>query len=342
MLTGKSMKWLSRRLFPVLALEKLISISRQQKVLPFYHAVSDEPLPHLRHVMKIRDTKTFRKDLDFLLNHFQPVDARQLLDDITGNRPLPGSCFHLTFDDGLKECVTIIAPILREKGIPATFFINTGFIGNRDIFFRYKTSLLIDRLTDLSPEQIKSFHEQLKSFSIPPGNLKNRLLAVKYDQKGVLENLAETTSLRFDEYASKQKVYMNAEDIAALQQSGFSIGSHAIDHPLFSTISGEERHRQVSESLEFLQEHFRISPVLFSFPFSDEGVPSEFFRQLYPPEGIVDLSFGISGLKADITPFHLHRIPMENGTDSARQIIGGEYLYYLLKSVLGRNKIYRK
>ena len=29
----------------------------------------------------------------------------------------------LSFDDGLKECSTIIAPVLNELGIPSTFFI---------------------------------------------------------------------------------------------------------------------------------------------------------------------------------------------------------------------------
>lgn len=333
---------LSRPASHALPLEKLISLSGQQRILPFYHAVSDEPPPHLKYVLKIRNIKTFREDLEFLQKHFQPVDARQLLDAVTGKTHITRPHFHLTFDDGLKECSTVIAPILREKGIPATFFINTGFIGNREMFFRYKASLLIDRLTELSPVQEKAFHETLNTLSIPPGNLKKRLLTVRYKQKEVLENLAETAGLSFEAYTVNKEVYMNAEDIAGLQQSGFTIGSHAIDHPLFANISGEERRRQVSESLQFLATHFRIAPALFSFPFSDEGVPAEFFRQLYPPEGVVDLSFGVSGLKADITPLHLHRIPMETGHDSARQLIGGEYLYFLFKSVPGRNKIHRK
>jgi hypothetical protein len=56
----------------------------------------------------------------------------------------------------------------------------------------------------------------------------------------------------------------------------------------------------------------------------------------------VDLSFGISGMKNESVPFHLHRIPMETGNDSAQQIITGEYLYYLAKSVFRKNNIRRK
>ena len=82
--------------------------------------------------------------------------------------------------------------------------------------------------------------------------------------------------------------------------------------------------------------------ALFSFPFSDEDVSAVFFERILKPRGEVDLSFGISGLKKDSVPFHFHRIPMETGPFSAGEIIRGEYIYFMMKTIAGKNKINRK
>jgi len=342
MLIRKLFRFLSRPVTCVVPLEKLISLSGQKRILPFYHSISDQPLPHLKQVLKIRNSETFGQDLDFLLTHYEPVDARQLLDGVNGKRALSRPHFHLTFDDGLKECITVIAPILKRKGIPATFFINTGFIGNKELFFRYKASLLADKTPTLSPLQEKEIHQIMDARQLPPGNTHKRLLSVAYAQKDILEDIAGIMEIDFKGYATKQEVYMSHEDIETLQKSGFTIGSHGIDHPLFRTVSEKEQQRQVRSSMEFLKENFAVSPLLFSFPFSDEGVSADFFNHLYLPEGMTELSFGISGLKKETFPFHLHRISMETGSDSARHILYGEYLWYISKSVFGKNTIRRK
>jgi peptidoglycan/xylan/chitin deacetylase (PgdA/CDA1 family) len=42
---------------------------------------------------------------------------------------LPRNPVMITFDDGYRSCRDIALPILRELGVPATFFIATGFPG---------------------------------------------------------------------------------------------------------------------------------------------------------------------------------------------------------------------
>lgn len=63
----------------------------------------------------------------------------------------------MSFDDGLKECAETIAPLLLKKGIPATFFVNPGFVDNQRLFHKYKASLILGRLIespDLKAEKI--------------------------------------------------------------------------------------------------------------------------------------------------------------------------------------------
>jgi peptidoglycan/xylan/chitin deacetylase (PgdA/CDA1 family) len=46
-----------------------------------------------------------------------------------GNSKLEKNCFHLSFDDGFRNVITNAWPVLRQLGIPATFFVPTSVIG---------------------------------------------------------------------------------------------------------------------------------------------------------------------------------------------------------------------
>jgi peptidoglycan/xylan/chitin deacetylase (PgdA/CDA1 family) len=270
------------------------------------------------------------------------LDSPELLQLVKEGTYLNRPCFHLTFDDGLKEIVTTVAPILKEMGIPATFFINTGFIGNNEIFYRFKASILIENLNSFSLPVLKKTEKLLDEFGIEKGALPSRLLAVNYTSKAVLDEIADITETGFREYTKNHDIYMNEEDIESLLKQGFTIGAHSIDHPEYKRVGPEEQIRQTNHSLKYLHDHFGVSTALFSFPFSDEAVPAVFFNSILKPGGIVDLSFGISGMKKDSVSAHLHRIPMETGTYSAEEIIKGELLWFILKTLIGKNKIHRK
>src|SRR4030042_2420316 len=120
--------------FSAVPVKQLINLTGQNIIFPFYHAVSDESLPHLRHLYSIRSVKKFSKDLDFFLKHYKPVSFSDLFEVLKGTGKVSNPLMALSFDDGLREVYNIIAPLLLKKGIPATFFINTALASNRLLF----------------------------------------------------------------------------------------------------------------------------------------------------------------------------------------------------------------
>jgi len=160
----------------------LTKLSNQRLILPFYHSVSDKELPHLKHLYPIKGVKEFITDLDFLLSHFVPVDYHEFL-KLARNKDQKGKCaFLLSFDDGLKEFHDIIAPILLKKGIPAICFVNSGFIDNKDLFFRFKASLLVEEFTR-NPKLLK----ETGSFFKDSQDFRSDILSVNYQNKKILE-----------------------------------------------------------------------------------------------------------------------------------------------------------
>jgi len=111
--------------------------AKRYVVCPFYHAVSNTPLPHITPIYRHRTLDEFRADLDWLQAHYEPVRWTDI--DRCEQEQRPAFC--LTFDDGLREFYTVVAPILEERHIPCVCFLNSAFVDNRDLMFRYREAL---------------------------------------------------------------------------------------------------------------------------------------------------------------------------------------------------------
>jgi peptidoglycan/xylan/chitin deacetylase (PgdA/CDA1 family) len=315
-----------------LNLKLLIRASGQPVIFPFYHVVSDRQLPHLKHLYRHRDIRGFEADLDDLLRLFEPASLTDYLKEATPGKKR--GTMVLSFDDGLAECYHHIAPMLKRKGVPALFFLNNRFIDNREIFFRYKASILVDRaLEDQSAKtRMAAFLE------IPELQVADALLMVNYRQQAILEALAQQVEVDFGQYLADTPVYLTSPQVKELIHWGFEIGGHGADHADFSMLSGEEILEQVRGSLGDLKQRFGESlPGFFSFPFTSHGIPGEVISALLEGK-IAAALLGTAGLKRTRRHNYIERIPMETLGMPALETLKAEYLYYLLKEPLGRNR----
>jgi len=294
-------------------IKTLQAITKQKIALPFYHTVAEQPLPHITHLYRMKTVKEFQEDLNFLLKYFEPIDAEMLhhlhIHKIDPKKPV----FHLTFDDGLKEMYETVAPILLKKGVPATFFINSGFVDNKALFYRYHASLAIE---DLQKERKLT------------NNIKNEILTCSYEDK---EKLFQCFSKQqVDSFLNEVCPYLTTAQIQTLSNQGFTIGAHSIDHPYFYKVpSVAEQLRQTRESLNFVASIVDQKLRLFAFPFTDFNVSNDFFEAL---KSDVDLSFGTAGLKNDKIPYNLQRIGAErNKMEPLKSVLQKAYLKYALR-----------
>ena len=224
-----------------------------------------------------------------------------------------------------------------KKGIPATFFINSQFVDNQDLFFRYKASLLVDHL---SKTQQSKASEKVMQKLLEKQDINTAILEINYQNKDILDQIADHLEVNFGDFLDQQKPYLSKAQIKNLIAQGFTIGSHSIDHPLYESLALDEQIRQTSESQAFVNQLFEPAVKAFAFPFSDHGVSTAFFQQLQHKK-IIDLSFGTAGLKQDSIPFHLQRFPVEAFPFQMHELVSSEYFYYFGKSFLGKNKIKR-
>lgn len=314
----------------------LQKISNQSLILPFYHTISDEEMPHIKHLYSIKGVKAFIKDLDFLLKYYSPIDYSEFIElSKTQKKPRKPS-FLLSFDDGLSEFYDIISPILLQKGVPAICFLNSNFIDNKELFYRYKSSLLIDTI-------IKNPHlnKRIKPLFSGSQNYIENILSIKYQNKELLNELAHLLDYNYNDFLLKHSPYLTSHQIKTLLKQGFYFGAHSLDHPEYRYIDLKEQVRQTKESIETICTNFSIDYKIFSFPFTDYNVSKKFFSQI-KDNNIAECTFGCAGQKRDIIPNNFQRIPFEMKHFSGKQILNSELLYYLIKMPFGKNIIYRQ
>jgi peptidoglycan/xylan/chitin deacetylase (PgdA/CDA1 family) len=101
---------------------------RERAVVAVFHRVDDrypgDPIT--------TSVALFTELCDFFGRYFTVVPFGRLVTMVREGRPLGGH-LAITFDDGYRDNHRTAAPILARHGLPACFFVTTGFIGSREV-----------------------------------------------------------------------------------------------------------------------------------------------------------------------------------------------------------------
>ncbi|MGV0922251.1 polysaccharide deacetylase family protein [Empedobacter tilapiae] len=276
----------------------------KKNIFPFYHTVSDKRLIHIDQLYPLKSIDQFQRELDFFQKNYINISLIELISLYQKNGFIPQkNYFHLSFDDGLKESYSTIAPILKGRNLDATFFINPNFIGNLEVFYRYKIALILEKIKD------KNLKKELLNYSI-------------HDLKKI-DELIKEQKIKLNEV----DIYLNENEINELIHLGFTIGAHSMNHPYYRDISFEKQLIETNESLDFIQKKFNLNYRVFSFPFTDDGVLKKFFENIE-----ADFTFGTAGIKDDKISTNIQRLPMDNCiSNPAIFIKKNRYKFYIQK-----------
>ncbi len=159
---------------------------------------------------------------DFLSRTFRVVPLSQQLDELGGKDS--GGTLSITFDDGYRDNFEHAAPILERFGLPATFFVATGFIGSDEVAWWDKS--LPKRPEWMTWDQVRSLHS--RGFEIGCHTVSHADLG-SIPRESALRELEESTGRLNDElgrdidlfaYPYGGEAHMNAENLLLVKASG--------------------------------------------------------------------------------------------------------------------------
>ena len=238
-------------------------------VILLYHGVTAERSGRTNLDGKHVHVDLFRAQLRLLAQRRRVVALEELIEAVRTGADARGMVA-ITFDDGYLNNVELAAPILRELGLPASFFIATGFIDSKRWPWvdrveaavslagsgPHRVSILGDRVTITDAAQrmdlIVKVKRQLK-----------RLSWEQAEQR--TEELERDLSVKVPEPYGDYR-FMDWDQVRNLDSGGFEIGAHTVNHALLSRVSIETAKREIIDSRERIHSELGHCSRTFCYP----------------------------------------------------------------------------
>ena len=203
-----------------------------------------------------------------LSRHFEVITCDQLLDG-----DVPPHAAMVTFDDGYRECITEALPVLERHGIPATFFVVTGDIAERRVFWWDRIAYA---LHETALEHIRMSYPKPLELDLTEGRergIRTLLSVVKatpaLDFSRFLRELYQRGEVPWtpqDERHWADVLVMSWDDVRALRDAGMQIGSHTRTHRILQNVPAEELADELRGSRDDLRRELSADVRVVSYP----------------------------------------------------------------------------
>jgi glycosyltransferase involved in cell wall biosynthesis/peptidoglycan/xylan/chitin deacetylase (PgdA/CDA1 family) len=221
--------------------------------------------------------EAFGEILGWLRANFRVVSLDELVrrrgESLDQKRP---ACA-ITFDDGWVDNFVHAFPLLRERGLPATIFLPSQFIGTKRRFWQDRLWLCTRQLesTEYRQAAIETAAHHFPWFPLAPDTLASsrrlkRFLMTRPTEEAeeFVEYLAESARLSAE---MSDRAFLNWDEILTMRDSGISFGSHTLNHVLLTHMQPAHAESEIRKSRRELQEHLDSEISCFSYPWGAEN-----------------------------------------------------------------------
>ena len=258
----------------------------------------------------------FDRQMKFLRDECAVLSIDEVVDLRERGRPYPPRSVAVTFDDGFKNNAAVAAPILRDHGVPAVFYVTAGMV-NTDLMFwvdKVEDCINLTEKSDITvqlqqprkfslsddAEKIEAITEIKKFCKSVEDTRKNQVLSDLIEQTGVLPSVAHADN--YQKLGWKELIAMHEDPL-------FTIGGHSMYHSILANLEPREMERDVNLSIGLLEYHLKDKLTHYAYP---EGQAEHYNDRVVDhlkKQGIVCSPSAIYGFNgAEIGLFDLRRI----------------------------------
>jgi peptidoglycan/xylan/chitin deacetylase (PgdA/CDA1 family) len=216
------------------------------------------------------DAATFERHVALLSSEFNVLPLGDACARLK-RRSLPARAACITFDDGYADNERVALPILKCFGVPATFFVSTGFSDGGIMF----NDGVIEAVRgapagtyDLSRLGMGNY--DLNDSASRRGAIDAMLPQIKYRPVGergeLVEGLAATLRATLP-----TDLMMRPAQIKRLYDEGMEVGGHTVNHPILAVLDAREARAEVIGGKRRLEEITGAPVTLFAYPNGKPG-----------------------------------------------------------------------
>jgi peptidoglycan/xylan/chitin deacetylase (PgdA/CDA1 family)/GT2 family glycosyltransferase/SAM-dependent methyltransferase len=211
-----------------------------------------------------------RAQLEHLRRHYQPVPLADLVAGVRRGR-LPERAVAITFDDGTRDALTEVSPLLCELGLPATFFVTTDRLSEEhELWWDVVDGILfgddaIPPSLDLGQESIDTATAEQRR--VARKRLHEILVPLPWQERDELLRRLRAWVGSTAPPRPSHRVLLASEVVELASRPGHEIGGHSVHHLFLPS------HRRDVQRLEIARDKESLEVLLdrplrsFCYPF---------------------------------------------------------------------------
>lgn len=274
------------------------TLGRWRGLLVFnYHRVGDSSTSPFDRALWSASQDEFDQQVEFLKSQFDVIRIADLPEVVSR---ADRRAVLITFDDGYRDNFELALPVLRRHGVPATFFITSGFMDQRNIAWWDEIAWMVRRS---ALPQLPSFPRspQTRDLSSPDAQeaaIKQLLLIFKKlpepETGDFLNDLAIASGAGRCPPDIADGMWMTWDMVRQLHSGGMDLGGHTVSHPVLANADIERQRREIVQSKQRVEELTDCRLTAFSYPVGQRDSFSEETKTLLREAGY-DWAFSFYG-----------------------------------------------
>lgn len=206
----------------------------------------------------------FERQLRYLRRQFKIVPLSELVQRLKSAPQTLDGLVAVTFDDGIRNNVTVAYPILRRLRIPATFFVCPGLIEGR----RWLWNCEARQRLRYAGEGVR--RELAGHYGIDAGTECivewMKTLDTARRQRAEAQIRAATPGYAPSARERHELDLAGWSDLRSLDPAQIEIGSHTLHHPILTCMAAEAVQRELRESRRVLEERLQRPVETLAYP----------------------------------------------------------------------------
>lgn len=249
---------------------------RERLLVVMYHGVTKKD--YLPPVWTQLPVTVFEQHIQWLAKYYHPVSLTEVVEAVVYGRSLPDRSVLVTFDDGLKNNLTVAYPILKKQQVPAAIFLTVDFVGTDHFFWVDELWLLIK---EAARQQIKiSINAKNALHSLDHAQLWETYLAEVECLKRIPEEERQEKMAILDDAVSFDKgVYrqdfgmLSWDDVRGMDKEGLvEFGAHTATHRILTSMEDDQLYDELFGAKERLEKKLGHGIDAFCYPNGRLGV----------------------------------------------------------------------
>jgi peptidoglycan/xylan/chitin deacetylase (PgdA/CDA1 family) len=217
------------------------------------------------HGVPPESAQTLAAQLRYLVRNFKVVSLETLVNRLANDARPGDNEIVLTFDDGLRNNLSVVYPILRELQLPATFFVCPSLIEERAWLWNHEMRC---RLQTLPAAALAELRMKLLAPGTSVDGIVEWMKTLRLPRRRQCEAQVRQGTADFRPTPSQQAAFdmMNWDDLLSLDPCLITVGSHTLSHPILATLSDQEIERELLDSRHCLEQRLQRTVDFFCYP----------------------------------------------------------------------------